>query len=138
MGTRPILQGLKIFQVFFPVPVQVQCERFLLKPYNPFFQVPVLTLGRTALLLLSATKLRPVNVFIPVCHSVHRGESAIAPLGRHPLWADTPPAHTLPGSHPPVYSACWDTVNKRAVRILLECNLIADVMGFISINCRSI
>ena len=27
--------------VFFPVPVQVQCERFLLKPYNPFFQVPV-------------------------------------------------------------------------------------------------
>ena len=27
--------------VFFPIPVQVQCERFLLKPYNPFFQVPV-------------------------------------------------------------------------------------------------
>ena len=41
MGTRPILQVLKRFQVFFPVPVQVQCERFLLKPYNPFFQVPV-------------------------------------------------------------------------------------------------
>ena len=91
MGTRPILQVLKIFQVFFPVPVQVQCERFLLKPYNPFFQVPVLTLGRTALLLPSATKLRPVNVFTPVCHSVHRGESAIAPpLGRHPLWAANP------------------------------------------------
>ena len=41
MGTRPILQVLKMFQVFFPVPVQVQCERFLLKPYNPFFSVPV-------------------------------------------------------------------------------------------------
>ena len=41
MGTRPILQVLKMFQVFFPVPVQVQCERFLLKPYNPFFPVPV-------------------------------------------------------------------------------------------------
>ena len=41
MGTRPILQVLKMFQVFFPVPVQVQCERFLLKPYNPFFQVLV-------------------------------------------------------------------------------------------------
>ena len=41
MGTRPILQVLKIFHVFFPVPVQVQCERFLLKLYNPFFQVPV-------------------------------------------------------------------------------------------------
>ena len=41
MGTRPILQVLKMFQVFFPFPVQVQCERFLLKPYNPFFPVPV-------------------------------------------------------------------------------------------------
>ena len=41
MGTRPILQVLKMFPVFFPVPVQVQCERFLLKPYNPFFLVPV-------------------------------------------------------------------------------------------------
>ena len=41
MGTRPILQVLKMFQLFFPVPVQVQCERFLLKPYNPFFLVPV-------------------------------------------------------------------------------------------------
>ena len=41
MGTRPILQVLKMFPVFFPVPVQVQCERFLLKPYNPFVPVPV-------------------------------------------------------------------------------------------------
>ena len=41
MGTRPILQVLQMFQVFFPVPVQVQFERFLLKPYNPFFPVPV-------------------------------------------------------------------------------------------------
>ena len=41
MGTRPILQVLKIFPVFVPVPAQVQCERFLLKPYNPFFPVQV-------------------------------------------------------------------------------------------------
>ena len=41
IGTRPILQVLKMFLVFFPVPVQVQCERFLLKPHNPFFLVPV-------------------------------------------------------------------------------------------------
>ena len=27
--------------MFFPVPVHVQCERFLLKPYSPFFPVPV-------------------------------------------------------------------------------------------------
>ena len=32
MGTNPL----------FPVPVQMQCERFFLKPYNPFFLVQVL------------------------------------------------------------------------------------------------
>ena len=39
----------------------------------------------------------------------------------HPPWAGTPSwAGTPPGQvHP--NSACWDTVNKRAVRILLEC-----------------
>ena len=41
MGTKPILQVLKMFQVFFPVPVQVQCKSFLLKPYNRFFLVSV-------------------------------------------------------------------------------------------------
>ena len=45
------------------------------------------------------------------------------PLGRHPP-ADTPSADTSrfwpdpPGRHP-LHSACWDTVNKRAVRIPL-------------------
>ena len=41
MGTRPNLKVLKMFPVFILVPVQVQCERFLLKLYNPFFLVPV-------------------------------------------------------------------------------------------------
>ena len=38
-------------------------------------------------------------------------------------WADTPlPSRHPPGREPPpLLSACWDTVNKRAVRILLEC-----------------
>ena len=69
-------------------------------------------------------------------------------LGRHPLdrpRRQTPPGQTVPGQTPPwaetprqtppsaqcmlgytplpLYSACWDTVNKRAVRILLECIL---------------
>ena len=43
-------------------------------------------------------------------------------------WAGTPPgqAGTPPGQAgtPPLHSACWDTVNKRAVRIPLECNLV--------------
>ena len=54
-------------------------------------------------------KLRQGNVFTPVCHSVHMGGSAIPP-----------------GQTAPLCSACWDTVNKRAVRILLECILVMD------------
>ena len=38
------------------------------------------------------------------------------PLGRHPQ----PPSRHTPGRHP-WPSACWDTVNKRAVHIRLEC-----------------
>ena len=75
-------------------------------------------------LLPPATKLRQGNVFTPVCHSVHRvGVSATHP------WADTPqgrcpsPAQCMLGYTPP-HSACWDAVNKRAVRILLECILV--------------
>ena len=40
------------------------------------------------------------------------------PLGRHSLGRQ-PPGHT-----PPPRSTCWDTVNKRAVRIPLECILV--------------
>ena len=65
-------------------------------------------------------------------------------LGRHPPWADTlpgqtppwadiPKADTAPGQTPPrqtppLGSACWDTVNKRAVHILLECNLVSSII----------
>ena len=45
-------------------------------------------------------------------------------LGRHPSWVDTPytPWPDTPlARHPSLCSACWDTVNKRAVQILLEC-----------------
>ena len=69
------------------------------------------------LYLPSATKLRQGNVFTPVCHSVHRGvchtSSGQTPLGRHPL----------------LRSACWDTVNKQAVRILLECNFVENIIS---------
>ena len=39
--------------------------------------------------------------------------------GRH----SPPPADTSPRWTPPLRSACWDTVNNRAVRIQLECIL---------------
>ena len=61
-------------------------------------------------------KLWPGNVFTPVCHSVNGG-SAIPPR-------QTPPRQTPPGQTPPLHSACGDTVNNRAVCILLECNLV--------------
>ena len=77
------------------------------------------------------------------CLSVYRrGVSAPLHAGIHPpAWADTPqadtprgntPRQTPPGQipplgrHPPPWAdtpPCWDTVNKRVVRILLECNL---------------
>ena len=87
------------------------------------------------------------NIFTPVCHSVDRGVStwAGALLGRytppgqvHTPWAGThpylgryPPGRYTdrvstqpPGAGTPPSNACWDTVNKRAVRILLECILV--------------
>ena len=63
------------------------------------------------------------------------GVSASAPpLVRHPHGQTPPPWQTSPwqthpcqvhaGIHPSLCSTCWDTVNKRAVRILLECILV--------------
>ena len=102
-------------------------------------------------LLPPATKLGQGYVFTGVCHSVNRGGSAHTPFppgSRHPLLVQTPPPRSRPpradtpppgadtpppgsrhphppGSrHPPEHSMLGDTVNARAVRILLECNLV--------------
>ena len=55
------------------------------------------------------------NIFISVCHSVHRGG---VPDQVHPPWdqAGTPPRSRL-----------RHTVNARAVRILLECILVGNI-----------
>ena len=45
------------------------------------------------------------------------------PLDRHPL-VRHPPAQCMLGYTHPLRSACWDTVNKRAVLIPLECILV--------------
>ena len=71
-------------------------------------------------------------VFTRVCDSVHRGEylgryppGQVPPLGRYPHRAGTSPQHVHPpAGTPPLADACWDTVDKRAVRILLECILV--------------
>ena len=70
------------------------------------------------------------------CLSIHGGDCASQhALGQTPNWADTlqtdtptwqtptHPGQTPPWADtPPLCSACWDTVNKRAVRITLKCS----------------
>ena len=66
-------------------------------------------------------------VFTGVCLSTGGGVCSIACWDTHPL-AGTPPCRYTPcrytpSRYTPRRSACWDTVNKRAVRIPLECIL---------------
>ena len=56
-----------------------------------------------------------------VCLSTGEGVSALLHAGIH---TDTP------HGRPPLHSACWDTVNKRAVRIPLECILVENILPF--------
>ena len=48
----------------------------------------------------------------------------VPPRQVHPQ-AGTPPGRYTPGRYPPLHSACWDTVNKWAVHMPLECNLVS-------------
>ena len=57
-------------------------------------------------------------VFTPVCRSFCSQGGVQVQV--HPQ-AGTPPLGQV---HPPGHSACWNTVNNRAVRIPLECILI--------------
>ena len=56
-------------------------------------------MGGFSLITVRKRSLGQGNIFAPVCHSVHRGGGGTA------------------------QSVMGDTVNARAVRILLECNL---------------
>ena len=76
-------------------------------------------------------------IFSEACvkNSVHKGGSAsvharIPPPGADPLpGPGTPLAADTPSRsrHPPEQCMLGDTVNERAVRILLECNLVANI-----------
>ena len=69
--------------------------------------------------------LRQGNVFTHVCHSAHMGRR-----GLHPGGSASKGEVCIQGElgRPPFQdtwdSVLWDTVNKRAVRILLECFLV--------------
>ena len=78
------------------------------------------------------TKLAKVMfLHLSVSHSVHGGGSASV-HSRIPPWEQTPPQDQAPPRgadppgtrHPPPQCMLGDTVNKRAVRVLLERNLV--------------
>ena len=107
-------------------------------------------------LLVTARKwsLGQGNIFTPVCHSVHGGSASVH-AGIPPPRADTPPPEQTPpwgqtpweqtpqeqapppgAGTPPQLSMLGDTVNKRAVHILLECNLVWICKWEITCNMR--
>ena len=51
--------------------------------------------------------------------------------GRHLDPGQTPPGQTLPWADTPLCSACWDTINKWAVNIPLECILVSFKMTLV-------
>ena len=88
-----------------------------------------------------------INVFTPVCDSVHRGcvypskqwvwfvQSPLGrpyldrhPLGRHPIGQTTPWADTPLGRHPKRRSL------KRAVSILMECILVSMLFSMLFVH----
>ena len=99
-------------------------------------------------LLLPTTKLWQGNVFTPVCHSVHGGGHVclVGDVGH--VWHTCPPAPSpfhacpLPCMPPATHAPCHacpaamhtptmhtrDAVNERAVRILLECILVIQIL----------
>ena len=76
-------------------------------------------------LLPPATKLGQGYVFTRVCDSVHGGGPALVHAGIPPLGVDTP--RKKPGRPPPV-CMLGDIRNMRAVRILLECILVSEIV----------
>ena len=70
-----------------------------------------------------ATKLGQGYVFTRVCDFVHRGESVSVHAGIPPP-PDQAPPRSRPLPPPPEQCMLEDAVNERAVRILLECNLV--------------
>ena len=71
-----------------------------------------------AKVMFSQVSVCPQGMALPPLHAgIHPPGQTATP------WAD-PPRQT-----PPLGSACWDTVNKQAVRILLECILVVNDFG---------
>ena len=90
------------------------------------FRAYLVVLRPKTLVTARKRSLGQVNVFTPICESVHRGvypsmqwgrhlSRQTPPSDRHLCWADTTSLPRQTPSHPRIIR---DTVNKRAVRIL--------------------
>ena len=79
----------------------------------------------TAIFLLPANEVWGKVIFLHLSVILFTGGGG----GGAGIWEGTPGRYTP--SHPragtPPSNACWDTVNKRAIRILLECILVYDL-----------
>ena len=65
------------------------------------------------------------NIFTPVCHSVHGGGESACTGSLYPGKSAPGRGGLHPGvGKPPPHWILRDTVNERAVRILLECILV--------------
>ena len=111
----------------------------LLLTLDVFTAKACLVFLHTCILLPPANKVwGKVIFFAPVCHSVHRrvclgarwdthphSGSRYPPGSRHPPWEQTAPREETPWEQTPLAQCMLgDTVNKRVVCILLECNLV--------------
>ena len=114
--------------------IPVGCIPSACEPYV-FWYPPIGVSSRRGCLSQGRARYRPQtkfgqgNIFAPVCHSVHRGGICLIAYWDTHREPPTPGSRHLPWSRYtpiPFQPQCMlgDTGNKRAVCILLECNLV--------------
>ena len=100
-----------------PLP-NSNCSRWYASYWNAFLLLPTNEVCKGY--VFTGVCLSTGGVSAPFYAGIHTPMSRCPheqmPPRQTPPWEDTPWADT-----PPLHSACWDTVNKQAVRIPLEC-----------------
>ena len=89
---------------------------------------PQRSCGKVMFLHLSV--ILSTGVSAPVNAGIHTPPGRHPPSQTHtPSPCQTPTRSDTPGHTIPPGQTCWDTVSKRALRILLECTLVYNVFG---------
>ena len=111
--------------------------------WNAFFLLPANEVWGSVIFLHLSVILFTAGVCLSACWDTHPPGSRHPwsrhppPRSRHPPWEQTPleqtpsprSRHPPMGADPPAQCMLGDTVNKRAVCILLECNLVNTVIN---------